>query len=252
MKLMNKKEQSSHWQTGYSTAKIFIRICFILYSCNTQPCNRATFPKILGGATNVTQVQQMDYHLGTDQIGVGAYTVDSAVLGTTSKQQSIVYLYKGPTKELAWGKTCNNRSWVRGIAFSGSGAILACHFGGSVLWFLRTIDGGFINTQMYAAASGTYNAQYRTVLLSSDAIPIVYAAYFISSSSTGHQILSFPMEPIQATTTWGIQSIANTATSISYGLSFGETESIIYNIGSQGTQFIVSRINALTGAVLWN
>ena len=71
------------------------------------------------------------------------------------------------------------------------------------------------------------------MILTSDEIPIVYVAYLMATAQTGYQIVSFPMEPIQATATWTQRAIENTTTNLPYGLIFGETESIIYNIGMQ-------------------
>ena len=84
--------------------------------------------------------------------------------------------------------------------------------------------------------AGTYNNLFRNMLLTSDEIPIVYIAYFITpAASTGYQILSFPIEPIQATATWSQQAMENTATNLPYGLIFGETENVLYTIGMQAT-----------------
>ena len=61
------------------------------------------------------------------------------------------------------------------------------------------------------------------------------------------------METTLAAPTWALKSVTPTTTStISYGMSFGETESIVYNFGIQGGKYIVSRINGSNGLVLWN
>lgn len=72
------------------------------------------------------------------------------------------------------------------------------------------------------------------------------------SSGNGYLIVSFLMVPIQSAPTWAIQSVAQTGTDLALGLLFGESESILYSIGYQTGKYLVSRINALTGAVLWN
>ena len=90
------------------------------------------------------------------------------------------------------------------------------------------------------------------MILSSDDIPNVYVAYFITSTPTGYQIVSFPMEPIQATATWTKQAIQNTATNLPYGLIFGETENVLYNMGMQANLFLITRIDGITGSILWN
>ena len=59
------------------------------------------------------------------------------------------------------------------------------------------------------------------------------------------------MTPIQAAPTWAMGSVAQTVNDVSYGMTFGETENIIYNFGTQGGQYIISRINGVTGYVIW-
>lgn len=59
-----------------------------------QPCNRATFPKVLGGTLGATQAFALDHHPATDQLAVVGNTTDSGLTGT-STQQAIVALYRG-------------------------------------------------------------------------------------------------------------------------------------------------------------
>ena len=44
-------------------------------------------------------------------------------------------LYKGASKEYAWGKWINLPNEIRGVAFSGSGAIVVSHFDMNTLMF---------------------------------------------------------------------------------------------------------------------
>ena len=129
---------------------------------------------------------------------------------------------------------------------------MACHAESPIIYFFRAIDGGFINCQTYTTGTGAYNNIFRNMILSSDEIPIVYVAFYMTTAPTGYQIVSFPMEPIQATATWTQQSIENMAVSLSYGLIFGETEGFLYNIGVQTNQFLVTRIDSATGNIIWN
>ena len=148
-----------------------------------------------------------------------------------------------------WGKLINFPT-VRGLCFSGSGAVVVGHFDINVLFVLNALDGSLIISQTYPASS-SYDQFKRNMLLSSDALPIMYLANYFAVSLAGYQIMSFPLEAIQAAPTWALQSVSKTATDISYGMTFGETESVIYNFAAQSGKYLISRINAANGLVIW-
>ena len=75
----------------------------------------------------------------------------------TSELSSAIVLYRGVTKEYAWGKWVDNVSRIlRGVAFGGPGSILVIHFDISVVIFLRAVDGGVINSQQYTASTSYF------------------------------------------------------------------------------------------------
>ena len=64
-------------------------------------------------------------------------------------------------------------------------------------------------------------------------------------------IFGIKMEPIATTVTWAKIS-KNPLTSTTFGLTFGETEDILYNFAYQGNNWLISRIDSRNGQILWN
>ena len=64
-------------------------------------------------------------------------------------------------------------------------------------------------------------------------------------------IFGIKMEPISSTVTWALISQDPTR-AITYGLTFGETEDILYNFAYQGTDWLISRIDSTNGSIIWN
>ncbi len=61
-----------------------------------QSCNRAFFPKVIGGATNATEGIYMAYNILTDSLAVGGTSADSSLFSSgRSTPASLLTLYKG-------------------------------------------------------------------------------------------------------------------------------------------------------------
>ena len=84
-------------------------------------------------------------------------------------------LFRGPSKEYAWGKWLLLHTNFLEIGISGNGQVVVGQIGASVLYFFRALDGGFINAQNYQAASNQ-KIYSKTLALSSDNVPVVYQA----------------------------------------------------------------------------
>ena len=60
----------------------------------------------------------------------------------------VVVMYRGPTKDYAWGKwTPPTNTDFHGVTLSTSGSIVVCHYDTSLILYLRAVDGGFIASQ---------------------------------------------------------------------------------------------------------
>ena len=67
----------------------------------------------------------------------------------TSGINGALALYKGASMEYSWGKWINLPNAIRGVGFSGNGAVVVTHFDINTLMFMRAVDGGLINSQSY-------------------------------------------------------------------------------------------------------
>ena len=71
----------------------------------SQTCNRAPFPKIVGGTNGLTQFKGTDYHASTNQLVVGGQTADSGLIGfSTTNTVGFGVLWRGPSMEFAWAR----------------------------------------------------------------------------------------------------------------------------------------------------
>lgn len=101
----------------------------------------------------MTQWRQVDYNIATDSlVGVGRIE-DSNLKGTTSSGLSTIALYKGTTKEYAWGKWISISMVIQGVAFNVNGRVVAAHMDSNAVMFFRGIDGTLINCQKYTTFS---------------------------------------------------------------------------------------------------
>jgi hypothetical protein len=57
------------------------------------------------------------------------------------------------------------------------------------------------------------------------------------------------MAPVQAAPNWALKTLNVLGTERPYGLMFGETESVLYSLGIQNSQVVLSRLDSSTGTV---
>lgn len=129
----------------------FFHLLSSLLSVVGQPCNRAVFPKIIGGSAGNTNWRQIEYHIASDQLAGGGRLDDLGVKGgvtlTFSPMNPFIALFRGLYKELAWGKWFDLSYNFRGVAFSADGLIIvATTDNNGRLFVFRTADGFLINS----------------------------------------------------------------------------------------------------------
>ncbi len=64
---------------------------------------------------------------------------------------SMLSLYIGPQKELAWSKRVEGRGYFYGITFNPAGKIIAGVIGNPFLYFIRALDGIFMAARNFGA-----------------------------------------------------------------------------------------------------
>ena len=125
----------------------------LLHQAQGAPCTRAAFPKVLGGSGDDTNLYQIDYHVGTDQLAGVGMSKNPLLISDIRDDRAYVVVYVGPDKSWAWSKSTvpastysDDFKGFNSLAFNGDGSILACHFVSPVIAFFRAADGVLLNS----------------------------------------------------------------------------------------------------------
>ena len=104
-----------------------------------------------------------------------------------------------------------------------------------------------------------YDSMKSNMMLSSENPPNIYLSitstqYYSNSPTTyvnGYKVVKIPHTPFQSSPTWALASVSQLSTDVALGLTFGESEQVIYSFGLQNTMNVISRINGADGTVEW-